>query len=123
MTTRATPTTRGRSTRRAIARPSRDYSRAYLHHLVKAGEALGAMLLTWNNLCYYQSLMAGVRAAIAAGSYADYAGRMQNGVALGGSLRARPPSSRRYATRARSAGRHDRANRHASSSGMGLAKR
>ena len=34
---------------------SRDYSRAYIHHLVKAGEALGAMLLTWNNLAYYQS--------------------------------------------------------------------
>jgi queuine tRNA-ribosyltransferase len=51
---------------------SRDYSRAYIHHLVKAGEALGAMLLTWNNLAYYQSLMAGARAAIAAGAYADY---------------------------------------------------
>ena len=33
---------------------SRDYSRAYLHHLVKSGEMLGAMLLTWNNLAYYQ---------------------------------------------------------------------
>src|SRR5262249_46977895 len=44
---------------------SRDYSRAYIHHLVKAGEALGAMLLTWNNLHYYQALMAGARSAIA----------------------------------------------------------
>ena len=43
---------------------SRDYSRAYLHHLFKASETLGAMLLTWNNLAYYQSLMAGIRAAI-----------------------------------------------------------
>ncbi|SHG03755.1 queuine tRNA-ribosyltransferase [Kaistia soli DSM 19436] len=43
---------------------SRDYSRAYLHHLFKANETLGAMLLTWNNLAYYQSLMAGIRAAI-----------------------------------------------------------
>ena len=51
---------------------ARDYSRAYIHHLVKAGEALGAMLLTWNNLAYYQALMAGARAAIAQGSYADY---------------------------------------------------
>jgi len=51
---------------------TRDYSRAYIHHLVKAGEALGAMLLTWNNLAYYQTLMAGARAAIASGSYADY---------------------------------------------------
>ena len=42
------------------------FSRAYLQHLVKAGEMLGAMLLTWHNLHYYQELMAGLRAAIAA---------------------------------------------------------
>jgi queuine tRNA-ribosyltransferase len=52
---------------------ARDYSRAYLHHLVKTGEALGAMLLTWVNLAYYQSLMAGLRAAIEAGRLADFA--------------------------------------------------
>jgi queuine tRNA-ribosyltransferase len=51
---------------------TRDYSRAYLHHLVKTGETLGAMLLTWNNLHYYQALMAGARVAIAAGGYAEY---------------------------------------------------
>ena len=49
---------------------SRDYSRAYLHHLVKSGEALGGMLLTWNNLAYYQSLMADIRAAIGEGRFA-----------------------------------------------------
>ena len=43
---------------------SRDYSRAYLHHLIRSGEALGGMLLTWNNLSYYQHLMQGIRAAI-----------------------------------------------------------
>ena len=43
---------------------ARDYSRAYLHHLVRSGEALGGMLLTWNNLSYYQHLMQGIRAAI-----------------------------------------------------------
>jgi queuine tRNA-ribosyltransferase len=48
---------------------SRDYSRAYLHHLVRAEELLAPMLLTWNNLAYYQSLTAGARAAIAAGTY------------------------------------------------------
>ena len=42
------------------------YSRAYLHHLVKSGEILGMMLLSWNNLAYYQALMAELRAAIAA---------------------------------------------------------
>ncbi|MHA1189204.1 MAG: tRNA guanosine(34) transglycosylase Tgt [Alphaproteobacteria bacterium] len=49
-----------------------DYSRAYLHHLFKAGESLGGMLLTWSNLAYYQSLMAGAHQAIAEGRYADY---------------------------------------------------
>ena len=44
----------------------RSYSRAYLHHVFKAGEIIAAMLLTWHNLHYYQELMAGLRAAIAA---------------------------------------------------------
>lgn len=46
---------------------SRDYSKAYLHHLFKAGELLGQVLLSWHNVAYYQSLMARLRAAIAAG--------------------------------------------------------
>ena len=41
------------------------YSRAYLHHLHRCGEYLGAMLLTWHNLAFYQELMAAMRAAIA----------------------------------------------------------
>lgn len=52
---------------------SRDYSRAYLHHLVRTGEILGAVLLTWHNLAYYQALMAGMRQAIAARSFAQFA--------------------------------------------------
>lgn len=48
---------------------ARDYSRAYLHHLIKTGEALGAMLLTWNNISYYQRLMRDIRAAIEAGTF------------------------------------------------------
>ncbi|NEU11966.1 tRNA guanosine(34) transglycosylase Tgt [Methylobacterium sp. BTF04] len=51
---------------------ARDYSRAYLHHLVRTDEILGMMLLTWNNLSYYQDLMAGMRAAIAQGRLADF---------------------------------------------------
>ncbi|MEP4420097.1 MAG: tRNA guanosine(34) transglycosylase Tgt [Nitratireductor sp.] len=62
---------------------ARDYSRAYLHHLVKAGEALGGMLLTWNNLSYYQSLMQGLRDAIAAGRLADQAATLAEGWARG----------------------------------------
>lgn len=49
---------------------ARDYSRAYLHHLVKSGESLAGMLLTWNNLAYYQSLMQDIRDAIEAGRFA-----------------------------------------------------
>jgi queuine tRNA-ribosyltransferase len=45
----------------------RQFSRAYLHHVVKAGEIIAAMLLTWHNLTYYQELMKALRAAIAAG--------------------------------------------------------
>jgi len=41
-----------------------NYSRAYLHHVVKAQEMIAGMLLTWHNLHYYQELMAGLRAAI-----------------------------------------------------------
>ena len=51
---------------------ARLYSRAYLHHLVKAGEILAMMLLTTINLAYYEALMAEVRAAIAAGRYGDF---------------------------------------------------
>jgi queuine tRNA-ribosyltransferase len=49
------------------------YSRAYLHHLVKSGEILGAMLLTEHNLTFYQQLMQTMREAIAAGSFAAFA--------------------------------------------------
>lgn len=49
------------------------WSRAYLHHLVKSGEMLGAMLMTQHNLHFYQALMAGMRAAIAGGTFAAFA--------------------------------------------------
>ena len=45
-----------------------NYSRAYLHHVIKSQEIIGSMLLTWHNLHYYQELMAGLRGAIAQGS-------------------------------------------------------
>jgi queuine tRNA-ribosyltransferase len=56
---------------------ARDFSRAYLHHLFKAGEALGGTLLSIANLYYYQDLMDGARAAIAAGRFADYVAQTQ----------------------------------------------
>jgi queuine tRNA-ribosyltransferase len=55
---------------------ARDFSRAYLHHLFRSGEALGGTLLSMINLFYYQDLMAGARAAIGAGRFADYAAEM-----------------------------------------------
>ena len=62
---------------------TRTYSRAYLHHLVKAKEMLGAMLLSAINLAYYQSLMAGLRGAIEAGVFADFRARTKQGWARG----------------------------------------
>ncbi|MBC8339583.1 MAG: tRNA guanosine(34) transglycosylase Tgt [Rhodospirillales bacterium] len=50
-----------------------NYSRAYIHHLVKAKEILGAVLLTWHNLQYYQDLMAGMRQAINDGGLEAFA--------------------------------------------------
>ena len=53
------------------------YSRAYLHHLHKSGEILGAMLLTEHNLTFYQELMAAMRAAIAARTFAAFAAQFR----------------------------------------------
>jgi len=48
---------------------SRDYSRAYLNHLIRSGEYLGSMVLTWHNTAFFQSLMATIRASIADGTF------------------------------------------------------
>ena len=50
----------------------RGYSRAYLHHVFRAGEMISGMLLTWHNLHYFQELMAGLRGAIAEGRLAGF---------------------------------------------------
>jgi queuine tRNA-ribosyltransferase len=62
---------------------ARDYSRAYLHHLVRSGETLGAMLLSEINIAYYQSLMQGIRAAIQGGTFQDFRERTRAGWAQG----------------------------------------
>ena len=49
------------------------YSRAYVHHLVRSGEILGAMLMTEHNLSFYQQLMQGMRQAIGDGRFAAHA--------------------------------------------------
>ena len=66
--------------------PTRTYSRAYLHHLVKANEMLGAILLSSINLAYYQDLMRGIRAAIETGAFETFRhqtkGQWQRGEAV-----------------------------------------
>jgi queuine tRNA-ribosyltransferase len=61
----------------------RSYSRAYLHHLFKAGEMLGPILLTWHNLSFYQDLMASLRCAIAAGTLAETSAMWEERLAEG----------------------------------------
>ncbi len=62
---------------------SRDYSRAYLHHLFKAKEMLGPMLLSWHNVSYYQHLMQEIREAISGGTLDEYAKHVQTYYAKG----------------------------------------
>ncbi len=59
--------------------PINRYSRAYIHHLFKADEMLGPMLLTQHNLHYYQELMAGIRAAINGGTLESHAATLREG--------------------------------------------
>jgi queuine tRNA-ribosyltransferase len=63
--------------------PAREYSRAYLHHLTCVNEMLGAMLLSAINLAYYQQLMSGIRAAIAAGDFENFRRETREGWAGG----------------------------------------
>lgn len=62
-----------------IDSPVNIYSRAYLHHLFKAGEMLGPMLLTQHNLHYYQYLMQGIRDAISQGKLPSHAAKLREG--------------------------------------------
>jgi queuine tRNA-ribosyltransferase len=62
---------------RCICPTCAHHSRAYLHHLHKSGEILGAMLLTEHNLSFYQQLMQAMRDAIAAGRFAAFAGQFR----------------------------------------------
>jgi queuine tRNA-ribosyltransferase len=63
---------------------SRDYSKAYLHHLVRAGEILGQVLLSWHNIAFFQTVMAQTRAAISEGRFEAFRrefGERQRGAA------------------------------------------
>lgn len=48
---------------------SQDYTKAYVHHLIRSNELLGAMLLSWHNIAYFEDLMARIRASITAGEF------------------------------------------------------
>ncbi len=61
----------------------RSYSRAYLHHVFRAGEMISGMLLTWHNLHYFQQIMAEMRAAIAGGRFAEWEAGFHAGRAQG----------------------------------------
>lgn len=61
----------------------RNHSRAYLHHLFKANEILGSVLLTWHNIQYYQDLMAGLRRAIVDGRLDAHLADLHRGWAAG----------------------------------------
>ncbi|TKW77265.1 MAG: tRNA guanosine(34) transglycosylase Tgt, partial [Bradyrhizobium icense] len=58
-------------------------SRPYLHHLVRSGETLGAMLLSEINVAYYQQLMQDIRAAISNGTFEDFRNQTRAGWARG----------------------------------------
>ena len=62
---------------------ARDYSRAYLHHLTKANEMLGAILVTEANLFYYQSLFEAIRTAIKARRFSQFCEEVRENWARG----------------------------------------
>ncbi len=62
---------------------SRDYSKAYLHHLVKSGEILGQVLLSWHNVAFFETLMARMRDAIAQGRFEAFRRAFKAGLAVG----------------------------------------
>jgi queuine tRNA-ribosyltransferase len=56
---------------------ARDYSRAYIHHLIRAGEYLAPMILSWANIAFYQELMATIRQSIREGNFETLAARVR----------------------------------------------
>ena len=51
---------------------SQDYTKAYVHHLIRSNELLGAMVLSWHNIAYFEDLMARIRASIAFGGFETF---------------------------------------------------
>jgi len=59
---------------------SNDYSKAYVHHLIRSGELLGAMLLSWHNIAYFEDLMARMRVAITKGEFDAFRANFHTGL-------------------------------------------
>ena len=59
---------------------SNDYSKAYIHHLIRSNELLGGMLLSWHNIAYFQDLMARMRMVIANESFDNFAAQFRAGL-------------------------------------------
>jgi queuine tRNA-ribosyltransferase len=57
---------------------SQNYSRAYVHHLVRSGELLGSMILSWHNVAYYQNLMLRMRTSIESGKFDEFVKEFKN---------------------------------------------
>ena len=55
-----------------ICPASQNYTKAYVHHLIRSNELLGAMILSWHNIAYFEDLMARIRASIAAGTFETF---------------------------------------------------
>ena len=51
---------------------SQNYSKAYVHHLIRSNELLGAMVLSWHNIAYFEDLMARIRSSIANGTFENF---------------------------------------------------
>ncbi|MDP9196502.1 MAG: tRNA guanosine(34) transglycosylase Tgt [Pseudomonadota bacterium] len=69
----------------------RDYSRGYLHHLFRAGEMLGPILLTWHNLHFYQWIMTTLRTAIEQNRFEDVARALETDLEMGDVLETKDP--------------------------------
>jgi len=54
-----------------------NYSKAYVHHLIRSNELLGAMVLSWHNIAYFEDLMSRIRASIAAGTFESFVGEFR----------------------------------------------
>ena len=63
---------------------SRDYSKAYLHHLIRSNEILGQVLLSWHNIAFFQALMAKMRETIATGTFETFRTTFHAGLETGG---------------------------------------